>query len=408
MAPAPRSAANRRAGAVQRRPAAERDGKMPILQNRLRDSDRRSRCIPFRRKSRRTTQARGKLDTSPRLIAPPHTLTLPSLDGVKDQYEFSVGSNAALPLVRALIARGVLREEHLQAATSPVGVLEAALAEIVNNNFRGAQDKDEFDIGVSVSDRIEDYRRPENVLFFIWNNSTDPQYIPLRPIFEKLDGNPYREGLMASVYRWLYGAASRVFDVFGFDEAKNVYAYRKEWYAEARENGEDVDLEGEVEASDPARVITYIRDSEELMLNGKKAAAAVASIADDELRSAFLSAQQMYAASREIKLPTMSDDCLRILDDAAYYMEAYPVPGLGISHWRDDPIVAWFDEFCREQFEGGSSCRAPIILCFRPRDTRFFLQIVEALPTLVRTIAGLSKWVRFALELENACNYGNR
>jgi hypothetical protein len=207
----------------------------------------------------------------------------------------------------------LLREQHLQAVTSPVSALEAALAEIVNSNFCGAQDKDEFDISVSISDRIEDYRRLENVLFFAWNNSTDPQYIPLRPVFEKLDGNAHRERLMASVYRWLHGAASQVFDAFGFEEANNVYTWRKECYMEARENGEDVDLEGEVEASDPVQVVSYIRDSEELMLDGEKAAAAVASIADEKLRAAFSSAQQMYVVSREIKLPTMSDECLRIL-----------------------------------------------------------------------------------------------
>lgn len=100
---------------------------MPILQDRLRDPDRRSKRIPFRRKSRRTSRARGKLDTSTRLIAPAHGLTLPTLDGIKDQYEFSVGANAALPLARTLIARGVLREEHLQAVVSPAGALEAAL-----------------------------------------------------------------------------------------------------------------------------------------------------------------------------------------------------------------------------------------------------------------------------------------
>jgi hypothetical protein len=40
------------------------------------------------------------------------------------------------------------------------------------------------------------------------------------------------------------------------------------------------------------------------------------------------------------------------------------MPALGISHWRDDPIVAWFDEFCREQFESGETGRASILLCF--------------------------------------------
>src|SRR5215469_13855660 len=35
---------------------------------------------------------------------------------------------------------------------------------------------------------------------------------------------------------------------------------------------------------------------------------------------------------------------VKLIDDAAYYMDGSPLPGLGISHWRDDPIVAWFDE----------------------------------------------------------------
>jgi len=378
---------------------------MPILKSRLLHPRRRPQ-LQCRPRSRGTAQARCKLDTSTRLIAPAHTLSVPVLEGVKDRFEFSLGCDAAVPLARALIRRGLLCEKHLQDATSPVGAVEAALAEIVTDNFRGAQD--EFDITVCISDHLEDCRKPENILFFSWANSPDPQYIPLRPVFERLENNPYRDCLMASLYRWLYGAASKVFDAFGFDEAKNVYTWRKEWYAEARENGEDVDVEGEVEASDPAKVISYIRDSERLTLKDAHAIAAISSIADEKLRAAFANAGQMYEATRRIKLPSMSEECRRILDDAAYYMDSCPVPALGISHWRDDPIVAWFDEFCQEQFESGSTCRAPIILCFRPDDTAFFLQIVAALPGLVRTVAGLSEWTRFSLELENASNYGDR
>lgn len=378
---------------------------MSLHQNRMLDPRRRPQ-LQRRPRSRRAAQARCKLDTPTRLIAPAHTLSLPILEGVKDCFEFSLGCDAALPLARALIRRGLLCEKHLQSATSPVGAVEAALVEIVTDHFRGAQD--EFGINVCISDRLEDYRKPENVLFFSWSNSPDPQYIPLRPVFERLENNPHRDRLMASVYGWLYGAASKVFDVFGFDEAKSVYTWRKEWYTEARENGEDVDVEGEVEASDPAKVVSYIRDSEMLALNDAQAITAIRSIADEKLRSAFTNAREMYVAAQKIKLPGMSEECRRILDDAAYYMDAYPVPGLGISHWRDDPIVAWFDEFCQEQFESGSTCRAPIILCFRPEDTSFFLRIVAALPGLVGTIAGLSEWVRFSRELENASNYGDR
>lgn len=171
---------------------------------------------------------------------------------MKDRFGFSLGCDAALPLARALITRGLLGEEHLQATTSPVGAVEAALAKMVNDNFCGA--RDEFDIDLCISDRLEDCRNPGNGLFFVWNNSTDPQYIPLRPVFEKLEGNPHRERLMASLYQWLYGAASRVFDPFGFEEAKNVYAWRKEYYTEARENGGAMTVQRLTQKSLPYRL----------------------------------------------------------------------------------------------------------------------------------------------------------
>jgi hypothetical protein len=379
---------------------------MPIFKKRVRAFRQRSDRIAVQRGPRRNAPATRKLDTSVRLIGAAHSLTIPTLAGIKEKFEFSVGCDSALPLASALIKKGLLLEGHLRNATSSVGALEEALAEIVNRNFSGA--RDEFDMTACITDRLDDYRKPDGVLFFVWSNSMDPQYIPLRPVFEKLEGNPHRERLIASLYQWLYGAASRVFAPFGFAEAKNVYAWRKECYTDARENGEDVDFEGEIEAADPAKVMGYIRDSQRLILKAGEVDAAVESITDSKLRAAFVNANRVFLESRRIKLPSMSEDARRILDDAAYYMDAYPVPGLGISHWRDDPIVAWFDEFCQEQFESGSTARAPIILCFRPKDSEFFLQIVNSLPPLVRTIAGLSEWVRFAAELENACNYGDR
>jgi hypothetical protein len=379
---------------------------MPIIENRLCTARQRPQYVSIRKRSRRTAHSPSSLDTSIRLIAPAHGLTLPTLKGVKERFSFSFGSGAALPLTRALLERGLLREKHLQAASSPVSALEAAMRDFLDENF--GESKDEFDVTLCISDSLEDYRKPEDVLFLNWSHATDPQYIPLRPVSEKLNGNPYREQLMGSLYQWLYHSASRVFDVFGFDQAKNVYAWRKECYTEARENGEDVDMEGELEAADPAKVVSYIRNSEELLLKGKNAAVGIESISDNKLRIAFEAAHRLYTASRKIKLPSMAEDCRRTLDDAAYYMDAYPIPALGISHWRDDPIVAWFDEFCQEQFESGASCRAPILLCFRPDDRDFFLEIIGALPAMVRTVRGLSEWVRFAQELENASDYGNR
>lgn len=379
---------------------------MPRLKSRKRSLGRCPEGVTIRPAGRRISRSRCKLDPSTRVIAPAHSFTLPSLKGVQDRFEFSCGFEAALQPVRALIQMGLLRKRHLQNAKSPVAVLERFLSEIVKKHFSGP--RDEFDIVLSIADRLEDHHPIENVLFFVWSNSIDPQYIPLRPIFERLEGNAHREPLMASLYQWLYRASSRVFDAFGLDEARNVYGYRQEYYKEAMENGEDVDLEGEVEYADPGKVVSYIRDSEKLALQGAKAHAAISSIVDDKLRPAFAKAHRMFLNSRRIQFPRMSKECTGILDDAAYYMDASPMPGLGISHWRDDPIVAWFDEYCQEQFESGATCRAPIILCIRPDDTASFAQIVKTLPKLIQIADGLSEWVRFGQEMENASEHGNR
>jgi hypothetical protein len=213
---------------------------------------------------------------------------------------------------------------------------------------------------------------------------------------------------MASLYQWLYDTASRVFEPFGFAEAEHIYQWRRDAYLSEREAGEDVDLEGEVEYADPAKVVEYIRKWHKLKLKRADIPAALAAIPDPQLRDGFRKARQMYVDSRAIRLPRMSTQCAQIVHDAAYYMDGSPLPGVGISHWRDDPIVAWFDEFCRGEFEAGTSPRAPIILCFRPTDTKFFISIVKALPRMARAVAALSEWVRFAEELENASQYTDR
>ena len=350
---------------------------------------------------------RCKLDSSARLIAPPHSLRLPTLEGVRTRVQFSTGTEAVLPLARLLINQGLLVEKHLEKATSPASAIQAALTEFVYRAF--GDGSDQFSIELGIADGLDEYRKPEKeVIFFVWNNTSDPQYIPLRPIHERLEGNPQRDRLMASLYHWLYRTASRVFDAFGFPEAQHIYQWRRDAYISDREAGEDVDLEGEVEYADPAKVIAYIRHSQKLRLKAGEIRAGIGSIASFELRSAFQKAHDMFLQSRSIQLPVMSKEAEALIHDAAYYMDGSPLPAVGISHWRDDPIVAWFDEFCRDQFEGGETPRAPIVLCFRPTDSKFFLRIIKALPRMARTVAALSEWVRFAEELENASHYTGR
>lgn len=369
--------------------------------------NRRAGSFQSTHRQQRRTLSRCRLDSSPRLIAPPHSLRLPTLDGVSTHFRFSTGTDSAVPVLRSLVQQGLLLERHIQAASTPADALRIAVAEIVSNSF--GVGSDQFCIEIGIADGLDEYRKAEEeVLFFVWNNTADPQYIPLRPIYERLEGNPHRERLMASLYDWLYGTASRVFEPFGFAEAEHIFQWRREAYLSEREAGEDVDLEGEVEYADPAKVVAYIRESNKLKLKTADIAAALASIADFQLRDSFRKAHEMFRDSRSIRLPAMSKHCAQLVDDAAYYMDASPLPGLGISHWRDDPIVAWFDEFCRDQFESGASPRAPIILCFRPTDIEFFTKIVKVLPRMARTVAALGQWVRFAEELENATHYTDR
>jgi hypothetical protein len=355
----------------------------------------------------RAAVPRCKLDPSARLIAPPHSLQLPTLEGVRTRFRFSAGAEPVLPLARSLIEQELLGTKHLEKSNSVVQALQAALTDIVLPAF--GDGPDQFSIELGVTDALDEYRKPEkNVVFFVWNNTADPQYIPLRPIYERLDDNQRREQLMASLYLWLYRTASRVFEPFGFIEAQHIYQWRRDAYISEREAGEDVDLEGEVECADPAKVVNYIRNASTLRLKTGDIPEAIASIGDSQLRDAFHKAYAMYRESRSIRLPAMSNECAQLAHDAAYYMEGSPLPALGISHWRDDPIVAWFDEFCRDQFESGETPRAPILLCFHPKNTNFFLRIVKALPRMARTAASLGGWVRFAEELENASHYSDR
>jgi hypothetical protein len=75
-----------------------------------------------------------------------------------------------------------------------------------------------------------------------------------------------------------------VFDPFGFREAENIYHWRREAYVAEREAGEDIDLGGEVEFADPAKVVDYIRESGKLRLKTSGVPAAIASIGDARLR----------------------------------------------------------------------------------------------------------------------------
>ena len=372
-----------------------------------RSARRRPRSFESPATYRRTAVAGCKLDSSAHLIAPVHSFRLPSLQAVRTRFRFFAGTEPALPMARSLIDQKLLQAKHFETASSVVEVMHAALTGIVSSAF--GDSPDQFSIELGIVDGIDEYRKPQrNVVFFVWNNTADPQYIPLRPIYERLNGNPRRDELMASLYLWLYRTAARVFEPFGFVDAEQIYHWRRDAYISEREAGEDVDLEGEVESADPAKVANYIRHASKLRLKTGDIPEAIASITDSQLRHAFQKACAMYRESRSIRLPAMSNECAQLAHDAAYYMESSPLPALGISHWRDDPIVAWFDEFCRDQFESGETPRAPILLCFHPRDTSFFLKIVKSLPRMARTAASLGEWVRFAEELENASHYSDR
>ena len=71
---------------------------------------------PFRShgRARQSHLPRCKLDSSARLIAPPHSLRLPTLAGVRTRFQFSTGTQAVLPVARLLINQGLLVEKHLE------------------------------------------------------------------------------------------------------------------------------------------------------------------------------------------------------------------------------------------------------------------------------------------------------
>ena len=380
---------------------------MPIREARIGLARARRQRHSFAARTRRGSSAQTRLDSSLHLIAPAHSLTLPTLEDVTDSIKASYGLENARPLAETLIRTGLLAPKHFEGCKNVVEVLAKALQEVVEKAY-GPLGSDAFSIEVRISDTLEEGPGRRDCLFFAWGGTDAPQYIPLRPVFEHLEGHPYRDRLMATLYHWLHQAASRVCNGFGFREAKRMYQWERELYADARKSGEDVDLEGEVECFNPTTVVSYIRNSEKLRLKVHEIEAAIFSIADPKLRSAFQKAHHAFTLAKKIRLPRTSPACQLFIEDEAYYMDGEPVPALCISHWRDDAVVGWLDEFCERHFNSGVSCRAAIIRSFLPSDTRFFLQIISALPFMVQTVVALSDWVRLAEEMENEFSYRDR
>lgn len=351
-----------------------------------------------------TSRTTRKLGPSRRLIAPAHPLTLPSLQGIKTSFDISYRCEAALSPACALAERGWMQEKHLSAAGSVVEALGNALVGIVER-ATPAGGKDAFGIEIYLTDRMEFGPEQKNVLFLVWSPTNGPQYIPLRPFYEQLDGNPCRDRLMATLYQWLYRASQRVLPTFGLAEAASLYEWRATCYKEAREDGEDVDLEGEVEAANPDSLPSYIRNSSGLKLKSSEIESALASITRAEIRGAFEKARQLFLKTRAIRLPEMSPRYKAIQREVEEYQDGDPMPALGLSHWRDDAIVAWLDDYCNDQYNSGVSPRPPIVHCFRPGDTNQFIQTLKTFSRMIGAIYALSDWVNIAGELETAAGY---
>src|SRR5258708_15748998 len=240
---------------------------MSIRPRRLSRSSDRGQCR-FAVRRRGTSVAAAKLGASHCLIAPPHTLTLPSIEGVKDRISVSLGSDLALGPAAAMVKKGLLDRRHLAGSGSVTQVLERALSEFLEK-ATGEPWADKFEIELTLSDGPVSYsgqlyrggkhNRQATFLVLTWTNRAETQYIPLRPVFDQLQRNPQRERLMASLYQWLYQGSWHVFYGFGFDEAEEAYLWRKEANLSSRAEGKDSQLEAEGELARPASLTASSR-----------------------------------------------------------------------------------------------------------------------------------------------------
>ena len=124
---------------------------MPIHEKSLRHYGARRHRV-HRLSSLREPRAPRKLGTSHHLIAPAHTLTLPSLEGVKSSFESSHGFEAAVPPARVLVRKGLLNQKHLTDSGSAVAALDKALSDIVGN-ASASGGKDAFDVEIHLMDQ---------------------------------------------------------------------------------------------------------------------------------------------------------------------------------------------------------------------------------------------------------------
>src|SRR5260370_35033520 len=105
---------------------------------------------------RGTSVAPTQLGTSHCLIAPAHTLTLPSMEAVKDRLFVSLGSDLALGPAAAMVKKGLLDRRHLAGSGSVTQVLERALSEFLEK-ATGEPWADKFEIELTLPDGPASY-----------------------------------------------------------------------------------------------------------------------------------------------------------------------------------------------------------------------------------------------------------
>src|SRR5258707_958092 len=128
---------------------------MPVQKKRLRAPGRGTCRVVHAVSAQRRAGASRKLGPSCSLIAPAHSLTLPSIQTAKERFEVSTHFEAALPLARCLVTAGLLRPEHMGGAASVVEVLGRALSELVAKAWP-ANAEDNFGVEVELTDRLDD------------------------------------------------------------------------------------------------------------------------------------------------------------------------------------------------------------------------------------------------------------
>src|SRR5579871_2174970 len=331
----------------------------------------------------------SRLVASPCLMPASRAYAVPRLDGIRTEYQFTGGIEAAARIALTLISAGLAdAAQWAQVRGDPFAFIARALKDFVEAHG-GEEIRKEFFMGLGLVSDLDPYAcdGKETALqdeMYIILEPDSAGYVVLEPTLRLLARTHPR--LPTTFFHLFTGGLNRWVRVYDYRDASERVEQLREWY-EADPDGERVELPG-VEAATPL----WLRNKWNLL---KRASVErLLEVARNRrVRALVEGALELNKVSHRGTRPSIGERAEVRLSDTNP-----PVPALVAVFKKHDAIEGCFDDECQGMLE--CTPEPNVILPFRPEDPasvqkafRLLGVVCDVLRQAARLITGMMQLV---------------